>query len=86
MLESPLQLRLKYRASRVTSSPLFNAGLYLLQYPDVREAGTDSELHYVRHDMNEGAGCLRSREPPDRRLATVLHGWVAGAGLPKLSI
>ena len=54
MLERLRKLRLKYRAARIASSPLFHGSWYLHRYADVREAGIAPALHYVRTAGVEG--------------------------------
>jgi hypothetical protein len=41
-------------ANLITQSGLFDSKWYLARYPDVREAGVDPAVHYLRHGAAEG--------------------------------
>src|SRR5207244_4899454 len=49
----------RLHARIIRASPLFEPDWYLERYPDVRAAGVDPALHYVRH----GAAGLRDPGP-----------------------
>ena len=53
IIELLRNLHLKRRVAKIAASPLFDAGWYLNRYPDVREAGIDPALHYVRIGADE---------------------------------
>ncbi len=50
----PEIVALEEAASRLRSTPLFDADWYLDTYVDLREAGIDPALHYVEHGGREG--------------------------------
>ena len=72
----------RLQARLVRSSPLFDRNWYLEEYPDVRAAGVDPALHYVRH----GAAGFRDPGPRfDTAWYLAYYSDVAASGMNPLA-